>query len=142
MSNVETSQVIAEKTGGRAYFNTNDLGGAIQRAAEDSRLTYVLGYTPSHGQWDGRFREIKVRVRRRDVSVRHRSGYFAVRPEVPSAVDKQNAIVAALDSPLDATGVGVSVSVDQGSRGRRRRAHDPCRACRCSVEAGSWHVDR
>jgi VWFA-related protein len=111
MSNIETSQVIAEKTGGHAYFNTNDLGGAIQRAAEDSRLTYVLGYTPSHAQWDGRFREIKVRVRRRDVSVRHRSGYFAVRPEVPSAVDKQNAVLAALDSPLDATGVGVSVSV-------------------------------
>ncbi len=111
MSNIETSQVIAEKTGGHAYFNTNDLGGAIQRAAEDSRLTYVLGYTPSHAQWDGRFREIKVRVRRRDVSVRHRSGYFAVRPEVPSAVDKQSAVLAALDSPLDATGVGVSVSV-------------------------------
>ena len=114
MSNVETSQVIAEKTGGRAYFNTNDLGGAIQRAAEDSRLTYVLGYVPSHGQWDGRFREIKVRVRRADVTVRHRSGYYAVRPQAPSA-DRQNAIVAALDSPLDATGIGVSVRLDKAA---------------------------
>ena len=113
MDSVETSQVIAEKTGGRAYFNTNDLGGAIQRAAEDSRLTYVLGYTPSHGQWDGRFREIKVRVRRPDVTVRHRSGYFAVRREAPSAADKQNAILAALDSPLDSTGIGVSVTLDK-----------------------------
>jgi VWFA-related protein len=115
MSTVETSQVIAEKTGGRAYFNTNDLGGAIQRAAEDSRLTYVLGYTPSHGQWDGRFREIKVRVRRPDVAVRHRSGYYALRPQAPSAVDKQNAILAALDSPLDSTGIGVSVTFDKAA---------------------------
>lgn len=115
MSTVETSQVIAEKTGGRAYFNTNDLGGAIQRAAEDSRLTYVLGYMPSHGQWDGRFREIKVRVRRPDVTVRHRSGYFAVRPEAPSAADRQNAILAALDSPLDSTGIGVSVTLDKAA---------------------------
>jgi hypothetical protein len=115
MSNVETSQVIAEKTGGRAYFNTNDLGGAIQRAAEDSRLTYVLGYVPSHGQWDGRFREIKVRVRRPDVTVRHRSGYFAVRPEAPSAADRQNALLAALDNPLDSTGIGVSVTLDKAA---------------------------
>lgn len=140
MSNVETSQVIAEKTGGRAYFNTNDLGGAIQRAAEDSRLTYVLGYTPSHGQWDGRFREIKVRVRRPDVSVRHRSGYFAVRPEVPSAVDKQNAIVAALDSPLDATGAGVSVSVHKAAAAGDAvlTIHVEPAAVLLKPEAGMW----
>lgn len=107
---IDSSQVIAEQTGGRAYFNTNDLGGAIKRAAEDSRLTYVLGYTPAHGQWDGRFREIKVRVRRRDVDVRHRRGYYALPPEAPSPAAKQNAMAEALDNPLDATGLGLSVS--------------------------------
>ncbi len=115
MRNVEASQVIAEKTGGRAYFNTNDLGGAIKRAAEDSRLTYVLGYTPTHGKWDGRFREIKVRVRRRDVAVRHRSGYYALPPVAPSAPDRQKDLIEALDSPLDATGVGLSVSFAAGA---------------------------
>jgi len=57
-----TSQVIAEQTGGRAFFNTNDLGGAIKRAAEDTNLTYVLGYYPENVRWDGRFRDIKVGV--------------------------------------------------------------------------------
>jgi hypothetical protein len=110
MRNIDTSRVVAEQTGGRAYFNTNDLGGAIKRAAEDSRLTYVLGYAPTHGQWDGRFREIRVRVRRRDVDVRHRRGYYALPPETPAVADKQKALAEALDSPLDATGVGLSVS--------------------------------
>jgi VWFA-related protein len=115
MRDVESSQVIAEQTGGRAYFNTNDLGGAIKRAAEDSRLTYVLGYYPSHAEWDGNFREIKVRVKRRGVSVRHRKGYFALPPEVPAPTERLKAIVEAFKSPLDATGVGLSVSFASGN---------------------------
>ena len=111
MRNIDTSRIVAEQTGGRAYFNTNDLGGAIKRAAEDSRLTYVLGYTPTHGRWDGRFREIKVRVRRRDIDVRHRRGYYALASEAPSSRDAQKLMAEALDSPLDATGVGLTVSV-------------------------------
>ena len=62
MPNVETSKFIADHTGGPAFYNTNDLGSAIRRAAEDSTLTYVLGYRPSNTSWDGRFRAIKVSV--------------------------------------------------------------------------------
>jgi VWFA-related protein len=115
MRNVESSQVIADQTGGRAYFNTNDLGGAIVRASEDSRLTYVLGYYPAHDQWDGRFRDIKVRVRRSGVQVRHRKGYYALPPEPVRPENRQKDILAALRNPLDAGGVGLSVAFAPGS---------------------------
>jgi VWFA-related protein len=111
MPNIETMRTVAERTGGRAYFNTNDLGTAIARAAGDSRLTYVLAYYPSHNEWDGRFRDIKVKVRRSDVEVRHRSGYLALpgQPTSESSV-RRNSIVDALNGPMDATGIPISVT--------------------------------
>lgn len=112
---VETSQVIAERTGGRAFFNTNDLGGAIQRAAEDSRLTYVLGYYPAKTTWDGKFRNIKVSVRRRGVDVRHRRGYFAIPPPAPVTQNRDHALFDALNSPLDLTAIGLRVDVAPGA---------------------------
>ena len=80
MPNVDTMRLTADLTGGRAYYNTNDLGGAIGRAVDDTRLTYVLGYYLPGGSWDGRFHEIKVTVRRPGLDVRHRAIAGSGRP--------------------------------------------------------------
>src|SRR5262249_31475917 len=71
VSTQQTMQTLAERTGGRAFYDTNDLRGAIRRAVDDARATYVLGYYPAHDQWDGRFYEIKVQVKRPGAQVRH-----------------------------------------------------------------------
>ncbi len=42
---------------------------------------YLLGYTSSVAARDGKFHEIKVAVKRRDVEVRARKGYWAFTPE-------------------------------------------------------------
>jgi len=100
---------LAERTGGRAFYNTNDIRGAIRQAADDSRVTYVLGFYPTHNAWDGRFREIKVRVKRPGLQVRHRRGYFAL-PEEPSEESYRRGILdAAMWSPIDATRLGLTV---------------------------------
>ena len=39
-------------------------------------MTYVLGYYPAHGQRDGKFREIKVQVKRPGLCLRYRGGYL------------------------------------------------------------------
>jgi len=44
---------LSNRTGGRAFFNGNDLENGIQQALDDSRFTYSLGYYPDHGQWKG-----------------------------------------------------------------------------------------
>jgi len=34
-------------TGGRAFYNTNDIQGAVQSALADAQVTYTLGACPS-----------------------------------------------------------------------------------------------
>ena len=56
---------------------------ALRRIASDLRSYYMLGYTPTNDTFDGRFRKITVKVKRRGVDVHARSGYFAVRSSGP-----------------------------------------------------------
>jgi VWFA-related protein len=102
-------QVLAKRTGGRAFFNDNNLRAALRRAADDSRLAYVLGYYPTHGKWNGKFHEIKIRVNRPGVQLCHRQGYFA-QPEEPATTwYRQSVLNAAIWSPLSATRLGLTV---------------------------------
>jgi len=110
MSPVDTMRTIAENTGGRVFYNSNDISGAIRRAIDDTRLTYVLGYSPSHGKWDGRFREIKVKLRRSGLEVRHRKGYLALPLPQQDDAKTARALSDTLRSPLEATGIGLKAN--------------------------------
>jgi hypothetical protein len=103
--------ILADRTGGRAFYNTNDIQGSIRRAIDDSRVTYVLGYYPSHGKWDGKFREIQVQVSRPGLHMRFRRGYFAW-PDAPLNPKQREALLhETVSSPLGATRVGLTVRV-------------------------------
>lgn len=106
----DTMRLLAERTGGKAFYGTNDLAGAIRRAMNDSRLTYKLGYYPAFAKWDGSFHEIKVKVAAPGAQVRARSGYFAF-PDAPvSSPKSDHALIAQLAaSQLPATGIGLRV---------------------------------
>jgi hypothetical protein len=111
-------ETLAERTGGRAYVNSNDLGRAFRRAVDDSRSTYVLGYEPTHDEWNGEFRKIEVKTTRPGVRLRHRRGYFA-QPEVPSEDWYRRGVLdTAMWSPLDATRVGFTVRATPSSDDR------------------------
>jgi VWFA-related protein len=64
----------AQKTGGLAAFNT-DPGTAIERAFEDARVTYTLGFYPE--TMDGGYHQLKILVTRAGTEVRNRQGYLA-----------------------------------------------------------------
>jgi VWFA-related protein len=70
------SQDLAEATGGFVSRFANVLTGAVIRAAEEARSYYIVGYVPKRRD-DGRFRNVKVRVDRPDVTVRTKKGYIA-----------------------------------------------------------------
>ena len=59
--NYDTMEIMAERTGGRAFHNVNDLAGAIRQAIDESRVTYLLGFYPAHQTWDGEFHKWLVR---------------------------------------------------------------------------------
>lgn len=93
---------LARDTGGVLVRDTNDLRSAFRRIDEDMRFHYVLTYAPQNQVFDGRFREIDVKVRRPGARVFARRGYFAVRSLGPMPILGYEAVpLAALDrTPL------------------------------------------
>ncbi|HET7873663.1 MAG TPA: VWA domain-containing protein [Terriglobales bacterium] len=69
---------IAEQTGGRAFYNRNDIDTALRTGIDDGSTYYTLAYYPANKNWNGKFRKIQVSARRDGVKLRYRSGYFAV----------------------------------------------------------------
>jgi VWFA-related protein len=108
-----TMREIADRTGGRAFMNTNDLTGAIHQAMDDARVTYVLAYSPSHDQWDNKFREIKIKLNRSGLDARYRKGYYAY-SEHPTDPKLRKAILSeAASTPLASTGLAILAAVAQ-----------------------------
>lgn len=109
--NFATMNTIAERTGGRAYYNTNDIKGAVRRAIDDSRVTYVIGYYPD-GAWDNKFHEISVKVKKSGVHLNYRRGYYAIPESTPTDAEKARMMTDAMWSPLEATELGMDVEVE------------------------------
>src|ERR1019366_6409638 len=110
--NFDTMNVLAERTGGRAFYNTNDLKTAVRQAIDDSRVTYVLGYYPSHDQWNGEFREIQIASKQPGLRLRFRRGYFAIPDSAITVSQKEQMLTDALQSTLESTDLGLDVQVD------------------------------
>lgn len=69
---------LARDTGGRPFFNTNDLSGSLKKALDDNRIYYTLAYHPSPDDNTDGFREITIRVKGHpDFVVRSQRGYLA-----------------------------------------------------------------
>jgi VWFA-related protein len=77
--------MLAEQTGGFLIANSNNLRDGFSRIDTDMRNYYVLTYVPTNATFDGRFREIGVKVKRSGARVRARKGYYAVRTTVSGA---------------------------------------------------------
>jgi VWFA-related protein len=78
MASHGTMNDLADRTGGRAFYNRNDLDGAVRDSITDGSTYYTLGYYPENKDWNGGFRNIQVKLKRAGVKLRYRIGYFAV----------------------------------------------------------------
>jgi len=110
---LDAMQELADETGGRAFYNTNDLSNAIRKAVDDSDVSYTLGFYVDSGVLDGKFHDLKIRTDHPGLEVRYPSGYFAVRDEATVA-QRQNRIHSALASPLESSAIHVLARVDRG----------------------------
>jgi VWFA-related protein len=75
----ETLSTLAADTGGKAFFDTNDFGGVFTQVQKDSSAYYVLGFTSTNLLKDGHYRRLKVQVKRADVKLEFRPGYYSGR---------------------------------------------------------------
>jgi Ca-activated chloride channel family protein len=72
-------QQIAETTGGQAFFPTRleELDEAYAKVLAEIKAQYHLGYASTNPARDGAWRKVEVKIKRPDVRVRSRKGYFA-----------------------------------------------------------------
>lgn len=71
-------QELAESTGGVLIANMNDFRKPIERITEDLGSYYEIIYRPANNNLDGSFRAISTKLKRNDVTIQSRNGYFAL----------------------------------------------------------------
>ncbi|HEX6738787.1 MAG TPA: VWA domain-containing protein [Vicinamibacteria bacterium] len=76
---------IARETGGAFFFpdKVGELVHIFSEISDELHQHYLLAYTPKRDP-DGTWREIEVRLKRKDAEVRVRKGYFAVKRRRPA----------------------------------------------------------
>ena len=114
-----TMEMIAGRTGGKAFYNTNDIMGSVRRAVDDSEVSYTLGFYLSQDEMDSKFHELKVKVDRKGVDVRARKGFLAYKDQQASAIPaakRDQTIKEAVNAPLDATGLTMAFRLDRADQ--------------------------
>jgi VWFA-related protein len=121
---------LAEETDGRAIVSTNDMTPGLNQMVQDSSFYYLIGYNSTQAPTDGRFHEIRVRVRRPGVELRARRGYWAftaddaARAAAPSAPELarpiQEALASISPSVLSNRLIRTWIGTERGENGRTR----------------------
>lgn len=70
-------RMMADQTDGRAVLDTNNVAEAMRKIFTDVGSYYLASYYSSNQKLDGRFRRIRVEVKRDKAEVRARPGYLA-----------------------------------------------------------------
>jgi Ca-activated chloride channel homolog len=70
---------ITEATGGQAFFpfSMKEVDSAYEKILSQIRAQYSLGYASTNEKADGQWRKVDIRVKRPDVRIQARKGYFA-----------------------------------------------------------------
>ena len=71
---------MAQRTGGKTFFNRNDIDFGVRTSLDDGSTYYTLEYYPQSRKWDGKFRRIQVKVERPGVKLHYREGYYGLGP--------------------------------------------------------------
>jgi VWFA-related protein len=83
-----TMDMLADQTGGKAFYNGNDLSGILDRVVSSSSDFYTLSYTPSDPKMNGLFRKIDVSVTGGKYRLSYRRGYYARENGEPGAAQE------------------------------------------------------
>jgi VWFA-related protein len=108
-ASIDTLNEFADMTGGKAFYNTNDLATSFKRAADDASSYYVASYyLDTHNDHAG-WRQLKVKVDKKDTEVRARKGFFVTNATIHLDATRTSDLSYALTSPIEGTGVPVTV---------------------------------
>ena len=73
-----TLRQLVEATGGQAFFPTamKDVESAYEKVLAEIKGQYHLGYQSTNDKADGAWRKVEIKVKRPDMRIRSRKGYF------------------------------------------------------------------
>jgi VWFA-related protein len=108
-STIDTLNEFAEMTGGKAFYNTNDLAGSFKRAADDASSYYLLGYYLDNSDNKAGWRTLKVKIDKTGLDIRNRQGFFVTNATVHREITRNTDIANALASPLEGTGIPITM---------------------------------
>ena len=97
----EGSRSLAIDSGGFFIQGTNNLEDGFRKIARESRNYYLLGFVSSDTRRDGRYRKLKVEVKREGVAVHARKGYYAPSSAVEAPPKEANALDPVVRRDLD-----------------------------------------
>ena len=84
-----TLRQLTETTGGQAFFPSamKDVESAYDKVLAEIKGQYHIGYLPTNTLKDGAWRKVEIRVKRSDLRVRSRRGYFAAYQPSPGGAN-------------------------------------------------------
>ena len=110
----ETLSTLAADTGGKAFFDSNDITAGIVQAQQQMRSYYLLGYYTSNPAQDGKYRKITVKLTNSmSAKLEHRKGYYASKVWGKlNGQEKEQQLKEALSAGDPATDLPLALQVD------------------------------
>ena len=126
MDTQATLETFASMTGGRAYYNSNDLVKGFRDAVNDSSEYYMLGYYLDRSKTRSGWRKLAVKVDQKHIEVHARTGFFVTNATVDPETSRSSDITSALQSPLDYTSLAMMTrwgKIEPAKDPARKRVH-------------------
>jgi VWFA-related protein len=110
----DTLYALAKDTGGKPFFDSNDLAMGIKQAADAMTSYYEIGYYPARTVADGRFRRVKISLKPGVAGeLSYRQGYFADKEFGKfNAADKERQLEDALMMDNPVTDINIAMEVN------------------------------
>jgi hypothetical protein len=116
LASQDTLYTLAAETGGKAFFDSNDIGLGIVKTQESMGSYYLLGYYSSNSAMDGKYRKIDVKLKNTDklvAKLEHREGYYADKTWGKlNAQDKEQQLKEALSAGDPVTDLPLALQVN------------------------------
>jgi VWFA-related protein len=115
LASQDTLYTLAAETGGKAFFDDNDIGGEIVKTQQAMASYYLIGYYSTNPAMDGKFRKITVRLKDPKLAAKleHREGYYADKVwNKLNAQDKEQQLKEALSAGDPVTDLPLALQID------------------------------
>jgi VWFA-related protein len=110
----ETLATLAADTGGKTFFDSNDIALGIKQAQLELKSYYILGYYTTNTAEDGKYRRITVKLTNgMTAKLEHRPGYWASKVwGKMGSQDKEQQLREALSAGDPVTDLPLALQVD------------------------------